>query len=109
MVRSCSVAPLVLALTLGGFACGQSPLPAAPGTGSAGGEKTFLLKERGQAERRCRVLISWTLADGSRAYDIQTLDNGERITVVESGTTSAADGGRFSAVGTRNFHWGDSP
>jgi hypothetical protein len=54
-------------------------------------------------------LRSWQQPDGTRAHQVQALDTGEMMTVVESATAATiagAGGSRVRAVSTQIFHWG---
>src|SRR5262245_49849372 len=88
MVRSRFKGPLVMLVVLTGIAWG--PFWSAEARGQGALERTFLLREKGQPERRCKILKFWTHTDGARVYEVQAQDTGELLTVVESGTTSAA-------------------
>jgi hypothetical protein len=66
----------------------------------------MVLHENGKSTR-CRVLQSWQLPDGKSAHQLQALDNGEMITIVDDqppGSPSA--NGRGKGMPKRIFHWG---
>lgn len=74
------------------------------GTTPVKAERIMTLYENGKAIR-CRVVGSWPEANGT-AYQLQSLDNGELITIVETGPAASAPSEGRRTVRTRNFHWG---
>ena len=69
------------------------------------------MQELNRPGQQCRVVRTWTQADGSQAYQVQALDSGEMMTIVESGPLAmpAAPGRtRVRSVSTTIFHWGRS-
>jgi homeobox protein ESX1 len=99
----------MVVLAWAGLALGQQPMPpsSAPGDRT---ERTMTLHEAGKPSQKCKVLKSWRQPDGTMAYQVQALETGEMITVVESGpapppTGPAAEGGP-AAMTTRIYHWG---
>lgn len=91
---------LVLMTAWVGLAWSQAPTN--PGT-AAGSERILTVHENGKAVR-CRVLRQWRQPDGSTAYELQALETGEILTIVE------AQGGQGSSVAgrmrARIFRWG---
>ncbi|MFO0967670.1 MAG: HEAT repeat domain-containing protein [Gemmataceae bacterium] len=68
-------------------------------------DRIMTLYEKGRPVP-CKVIGSWVDGTGSKAYQLQSLETGELITIVEAGSAAApSDGGRRT-VRTRNFHWG---
>ena len=129
MVRSFWMGTPVAALALAAAAWGQSPwapLPATPQTktSTAGkaampapvppaqpGERLITVQELNRPGQQCRVVRSWVQADGSQAYQVQALDTGEIMTIVEGGAVAmpAAPGRpQVRSVATTIFHWGRS-
>jgi len=109
MVRTYWNATLVAALALPALVWGQhvsttAPAPAVPP------EQMISVKEAGKPEQRCRILKVWKTPEGATARQVQALDTGEIMTIVEIGpgtagalTTSAP---ASSGIVTRIFHWG---
>jgi HEAT repeats len=118
MVRSLWKRTLVASLAWAGMAVAQQPATdasrlASAGRPAVGAERVVTVQEQGKPGQRCKLIRSWNTADGAKAYQVQALDTGEMITVVESGpvttTSGARPGTRMQAVATRIFHWGKSP
>ncbi len=91
-----------------GLAWSQAPAPApTPGTG----ERMMTVHENGKS-LRCRVLASWTMEDGAKAFQLKTIDAGEIITIVEDGPGITLQepllGGRVRSLPMRIYHWGNS-
>jgi hypothetical protein len=74
-----------------GLALSQPPSPAPPG-----GERILTLKEAGGTVKRCRVVVAWTMPEGGKAMQVQDVESGEMITVVQNGTSKSQ----------RIIHWG---
>src|SRR5947209_8053353 len=66
----------VVMLAWVGLASGQTP---APTSSKRPGESIMTVHENGKS-LRCRVLSSWRISDGSKAYQLQSTDTGEMIT-----------------------------
>jgi len=101
---------VVVVLALTGLAWGQAKLEPAVGSGQPR-PQVITVQETDRTGQKCRVIQTWFLPDGSRAFQVQGLDNGEMMTVVETGpTTPVAPKGdhHFQAVATRIYHWGNS-
>jgi hypothetical protein len=65
------------------------------------------VQEQGKPGQKCKVLKSWMTEEGSRAFEVQALQTGEIMTIVESGSAAPAVGpSRARAMATRIFHWG---
>lgn len=114
MVRSIWKGTLVTTFAWAGLAWAQQPIPssspaARPGESTV---QTFTVQEAGKAGQKCKVLKSWKTPEGKTAYQVQALDTGEMMTIVETGSVknlpavSADNGSRAQAVTTRIFHWG---
>jgi HEAT repeats len=91
-----------------GLAWSQAPSPApTPGKG----ERIMTVHENGKS-LRCRVLVSWTMEDGAKAFQLKTIDAGEIITIVEDGPGITLQepllGGRIRSLPMRIYHWGTS-
>lgn len=87
------------------LACGQAftQSGAAPTTGKA--ERILTLYENGKPIR-CRVVGTWQEPDGKTAHQLQALESGELITIVESGAAAPVSAEGRRTIRTRNFHWG---
>ncbi len=72
----------------------------------------FTVQEAGKAGQKCKVLKTWKTPDGKIAYQVQALNTGEMMTIVETGPsrdmvgTQVGNGSHAQAVATRIFHWG---
>ncbi len=91
-----------------GLAWSQAPAPTpVPRSGRAHHD----LHENGK-NVRCRVLVAWTMEDGAKAFQLQAIDSGEIITIVEDGPGITLQepllGGRVRSLPMRIFHWGSS-
>jgi hypothetical protein len=114
MVRSIWRRTLVTTFAWAGLAWAQQPIlstgPAAKPGESTG--QTFTVQEAGKAGQKCKILKSWKTPEGKTAYQVQALDTGEMMTIVETGmgknlsTEQAGNASRVQAVATRIFHWG---
>ena len=81
MFRSRWLGPACLALALTGSARGQGTSAAkAP----AEAERIVTVRELDRPPLRCRVLRSWTERDGSKCMQVQALEGGEVMTIVEA-------------------------
>jgi len=114
MVRSIWKRTLVTTFAWAGLAWAQQPItsssPAAkPGESTA---QYFTVQETGKAGQKCKILKNWKTPEGKTAYQVQALDTGEMMTIVETGTVKnvpavqAGNDSRVQAVATRIFHWG---
>jgi hypothetical protein len=93
-----------------GIAAGQDTtgLPAAPpGNGTARGSRIANIDEPGKPPLKCSVLAEWETPQGDKAYQLQALDSGEMLTIVQ--TLTYPDGedqpGKKTSI---LYHWGDS-
>jgi hypothetical protein len=81
-------------------------------TGAKPGEstgQTFTVQEAGKPGQKCKVLKTWKTHEGATAYQVQALDTGEMMTIVETGGVKnlpGIQGSHAQAVATRIFHWG---
>jgi hypothetical protein len=85
--------------------------PTAAGSAqAAAGETVITVQEAGKPAQRCKVLKTWKMKDGSIASQVQALDTGETMTIVEDGkgdvVTQSVSGGPIRDVASRIFHWG---
>ncbi|MBI1916017.1 MAG: HEAT repeat domain-containing protein [Planctomycetes bacterium] len=127
MVRLIWIGPSVIALALTATAWGQSAAPA-PGKP---GERVIKVQEDGKPAQRCRVLRTWQQGDylpwlqslpqeqrgrvlrmwqqpgGGKAYEVQSLETGELLTIVASASPSGS-GQPAGPVSMTIIHWGSS-
>jgi hypothetical protein len=100
MIRASWITAVGCALVLAGAGWGQSLTP----------ERIISVKEQSKPAQKCRVLKCWTEKDGSRVCQVQALDTGEMMTIMESGplqpAAPASSGNSIKALSTRIFHWG---
>ena len=82
----------------------SAPAAAAPPPAAAA-ECIVTITENGK-EIKCRPVKAWQLPAGMQAYQVQTLDSGEMLTLVV--TDSAPAGSSETAVTTRIYHWGQN-
>src|SRR5262249_37928430 len=55
---------------------------------------------------KCRLLQQWTQPNGREAYQVQAVDSGEMMTVVQSGpTTTAVGSGQGKTMAITIYHW----
>ncbi len=104
MVRSIWIGPPVIALALTA-AWGQPPASPAP---ARPGERVITVQEMDKPGRPCRIVRSWQLANGAKAYDVQAVQSGEMLTIVESGPLampSAPGRPPVRSVATTIHHW----
>jgi HEAT repeats len=97
MVRSKWLGPVLLVLAVTGLARSQVLPPASPK------EHTMTVQETDKPPLKCRLLKSWHLADGAKAYLVQAVATGEMLTVVPP---VAAPGEPAKTVAMRIYHWG---
>src|SRR5437867_2991603 len=91
MFRSRWIGPACLALALTGAVRGQDTSPAEPAKGGTD-ERIITVRELDHPPERCRVLKTWTERDGSRATQVQALDGGEIMTIVEQKISGGTPG-----------------
>jgi hypothetical protein len=100
MARSYWKKSLVTSLAWAGLAWGQNPVPSpTPVPAAATPERTLTVREEGRPPQKCRLVRSWQTPEGAKAYQVQALDSGEMITILDGG----AAGGSM-----RIFHWGQA-
>lgn len=90
-----------------GLAWSQSPMVNRPASNSAS-ERIMTVHENGKA-LRCRVIRSWRTSAGGQAHELQSIDTGAMMTIVEDGqptTVSQGPGSQVRALPMRIFHWG---
>src|SRR5262249_9391407 len=98
---------LVVLLAWGGLALGQQP----PTPVNSGTETYLEITEPGRPPQRCRVLYCWTMEDGKRACQVQAVDTGEIMTIVDPPLPSGApelvvEQHPPQTLARQVFHWG---
>jgi hypothetical protein len=84
MVRTSWKSALIVLLAWGGLAFGQRVASQAPPMVVNGGTDTFIeVTEPGRPTQKCRVLYCWTMEDGKRACQVQSVTTGEIMTIVD--------------------------
>src|SRR5262245_27987523 len=109
MARSLWIKMVMAALASSGVALGQSAdTPPAASTKPAA--RIITVKEGGKPAQKCRVVKTWKMDDGNTAMQVEALDTGEVMTIVEEGAgptpSSTSPGSRVRTMTTRIFHWG---
>lgn len=111
MVRSICKVGLAMALAMAmawvGLAWSQTPKAASNVPEAT--QAMMTVHENGKAVQ-CRILSSWQCANGARAFQLEVLATGEKLTIVEDGPGSAfqSQTGRMRTLPMRIFHWGRS-
>src|SRR5258707_14443679 len=96
MARSIWKKTLVTSFAWAGLAWAQQPTssslsPTAPlPKGKA--PATITVQEQGKSAQRCMILKNWKTAEGATAYQVQALDTGEIMTIVETGPAGNVPG-----------------
>jgi hypothetical protein len=102
MVRSLSVWVL---LASAGLVGAQSPMAGSTAVLDVAGA-TITVHEQGKTANKCMVLKTWLMPDGSRAYEAQSVINGDMLTVVESGPPEAVTpASKIEVRATQVYHW----
>src|SRR5438874_10489 len=89
--RGTLIAVLACGLALAWVGLARSQAPRGTQTVSAQPERILTVYENGKG-LRCRVVTTWRLQDGSAAYQVQVVDTGETMTIVEDGPATTVDG-----------------
>ena len=77
------------------------PTQATPVAATAG-ERIVTINENGK-RTRCRIVQTWVLQDKSTAYQLQSVDTGEFITILDDASAPRTAAG---GLPKRIFHWG---
>jgi hypothetical protein len=108
MVRLHWIGAVVVGMAASGFALAQQSSMFQPRAGQPH-ERFMTVREDGHAPQRCKLLKTWREPSGATAYQVQAVDTGELITIVESSPAPGNSGGaRTRAMLTRIFRWGGS-
>lgn len=112
MARSLWIGTIVAVLGSAWLVLGQSGGTPAPAPSAGPSERILTVQEENRPAQKCKVIKTWRMADGAQAMQVQALDTGELMTIVEEGgslaTSVAARGERVRTLTTRIFHWGPS-
>jgi hypothetical protein len=103
MIRSYWMAPAALVLASAGLARSQAiPAETAPK------EHFVTIQEVGSKPARCKLLKSWYEPDGTKAYQVQAVETGEMISILESRSAQVVAPGaeKTKADASRIVHWG---
>lgn len=104
MVCSYWRSALVVLVGWAGLAWAQTPSPAGP-EAAGPAERIMVVHENG-ASIRCRIVHTWILPDGRTAHQLQALETGEMITIVDDAPEAGAPSGGLRGLPKRIFHWG---
>ncbi len=66
--------------------------------------KTVLVEEPGKPALKCRVVKQWQTAEGQKATQLQAIDSGEMVTIVETTNGRGSDAKTSAAM----YRWGTS-
>jgi hypothetical protein len=109
MVRSIWMKTFMGILASAGLVLGQQAVPTPPASDAVG--RVITVTEMGKPSQKCKIIKEWRMEDGSLVRQVEALDSGERMTIVETGVLSTApnpSGGQIKSVASRIFHWGRS-
>ncbi len=111
MVRSRWIKTVLATLVSTGLVWGQQAVPTSPPKDDPTG-RIITVSESGRPGQKCRVVKWWTDARGQRNLQVESLVNGEVMTIVETGApvmmSAPADAAaeKPRSIGTLIFHWG---
>jgi hypothetical protein len=72
-------------------------------------ERLISVKEKDKPAQKCRVLKCWRDKDGNKVCEVQALDSGERMTILEPEPVPLGTmGSRVKSPAATIFHWGAS-
>src|SRR5207253_5165801 len=96
-----------LSLAASGLAWGQSAqTPAAPSADPAG--KVITVNEPGKPPQKCRLMKMWTQPNGATACQVQTINTGHILTIVQSAPNAPSKDGKTLVMTI--YHWnGNTP
>jgi hypothetical protein len=106
MARLHWIGALVAGLAGSGLALAQQSSMFQPRTTPAQ-ERFMTVREDGHAPQRCKLLKTWREASGATAYQVQAVDTGELMTIIESNSAQRnTESERARAMLTQIFRWG---
>jgi hypothetical protein len=101
MVRATKIGSVVVGLAASGLAWGQSaqtpPAPVPEPTG-----KIITVNESGKPAQKCRLIKMWTQPSGGKACQVQAIDTGHIMTIVQSAPSAGGDG---KTLPMTIYHW----
>src|SRR5205085_11136175 len=68
-------------------------------------ERFVVIREAGKPAQKCRVLKCWKDKQGNKVCQVQVMDTGEMMTILEPDASPGSSPGR-GALASRLFHWG---
>lgn len=101
MARSYWKKTLVTSLTWAGLAWAQQPSTVPTDTAAKPAERHLTIQEPGRPSQKCRLVQAFRTSDGMKAYQVQSLETGEMLTVVQSAPQTTG-----GAVSMKIYHWG---
>ncbi|GIW80564.1 MAG: hypothetical protein KatS3mg105_2371 [Gemmatales bacterium] len=107
MFRNRWTATVLVAVISAAQAVPQTMTPSPVPTSS----QIITVKEPGKPDQRCRILKSWVEPDGSVAFEVQALDTGEKMTIVQASDAVPLKNGTrpgkemVQAMRSRIYHW----
>ena len=107
MVRSRWIGLVFGVLAMSGLARGQTT-PRVPAAAGESKDRIVVVQEAGKPPQRCKILKTWTEADGTPAFQAQALDTGELMTIEETDRTAPKPGELVRSASMRIFHWGQN-
>jgi hypothetical protein len=90
------------------FVSGPDTVPGGkiqPVAATKGPDEFRTIQEAGKAAQKCRVMARWKTPEGSPACQLQAVDTGEILTILEVGPAQTTQG-PAKAVATKIYHWG---
>jgi hypothetical protein len=106
MVRATKIGSVVVGLAASGLTWGQTALtPPAPNSDPPG--KIITVNEAGKPAQKCRLIKMWTQPSGGKACQVQAIDSGHIMTIVQSAPATGGDG---KTMAMTIYHWtGNTP
>src|SRR3954468_3614068 len=100
MIRSTGIVAVVGVLACAAVVGAQAIQP----------ERLIMVTEADKPAQKCRVLKCWKDKDGNKVCQVQAIDSGEMMTLLEPGGAGGPESVARPAVGlTKVFRWGGEP
>src|SRR5262249_32777441 len=98
MIRSTGLGAVVGVLACAAVVGAQATQP----------ERLIMVTEADKPAQKCRVLKCWRDGDGNKVCQVQAIDSGEMMTIVDAGGRPSGGPGRvrLPPPGTKAVHWG---
>lgn len=110
MIRSLLGGSALLCLVVAGLTWGQAGSPSTKSPDkSADKPATLTVQEAGKSPQVCRILKVWSEPNGCCGYQVQALDTGERMSVIEAVPAGPKPVTGTRTVATRVYRYGTSP